>query len=198
VSENNNINKVNIDAVEIPQSNYMIDDIPTEETHPWHRYFARGYDLLISGLLIPLLLLPAFILAANMGFNVNYLVIGFLSLFIYIFIEAGLIALFGTTLGKWAFGITILTIEGKKLTYLQGLRRSFGVWIKGLGLGLPIVALITQLASYSKLTDFGITSWDKKGGFEVHHKGISKLRAGVLIVLYFVLYFGVMTLEHFL
>lgn len=198
MSENNNLYEVNVNSVEIPEGNYMIEDEPIKETHPWHRFFARGFDMLIFSTLIPLSMLPLLIYAANMGIEVNFLILGFISLFIYVFIEAGIIAFCGTTIGKWAFGIKVLTQEGKKLTYMEGLKRSFGVWIKGLGLGIPLISFFTQIAAHGTLTENGITSWDQKGGFVVHHKGISKPRAVFLIVFYFVLYFGLQFSEFFI
>jgi hypothetical protein len=42
-----------------------------------------------------------------------------------------------------------------------GLARDLAVLFKGLGLGLPIVALIMMLVAYNRLKNRGSTSWDR-------------------------------------
>ena len=46
----------------------------------------------------------------------------------------------------------------------------------GLGLGLPIVSIITQIVAYRNLTTYRETSWDKSGGFVVSHQQIGGRR----------------------
>lgn len=55
-----------------------------------------------------------------------------------------------------------------------------------MGIGLPLISLVTNIESYNELTKKGITSWDRDGGFVVsHHKiGIFKI---ILAILLFIL-----------
>lgn len=56
-----------------------------------------------------------------------------------------------------------------------------------MGIGFPIATLITLLIAYKKLTEEGITTWDRKGGFVVSHKKIGALRTIVMIFLFIIL-----------
>jgi uncharacterized RDD family membrane protein YckC len=76
----------------------------------------------------------------------------------------------GTTPGKWIMGIRIRTAVGNKLGYLTALSRMIRVWIVGMGLGLPIVSLITLLISRAKLNSDGQTGWDERLNLRVMHR----------------------------
>jgi uncharacterized RDD family membrane protein YckC len=197
MSENNLVNEKEFNSEQVI-GDANVDDAPVIITHPWHRYFARGIDTIVVSYTIAFLMLPLVMATGFINLDANFLILAFFILFLSLFIEAGFISLFGTTIGKFAFGIKVLTLEGKKLTYKQSLQRSFGVWVKGLGLGIPIVSLFTQISAYEKISELGSASWDQKGGFVVHYKGIGKLRAAFFIVLYFAIYFATSWIEYML
>jgi hypothetical protein len=46
------------------------------------------------------------------------------------------------------------------LSFSEALNRSFLVFVQGVGLGIPFVALFTQLFAYRRLTKTGTTLWD--------------------------------------
>lgn len=121
------------------------------------------------------------------------LLFGILVVFVWIFIEALLLSTWGNTPGKWLLKTTLRDSAGQKLAFHSGLRRSFSVWWKGLGLGLPIVAAITNILAYRKLTKEGVTSWDRQGGYLVTHEKIGPVRI-VLGILWLI---GVMLLIGF-
>ena len=104
--------------------------------------------------------------------EVNNLLLGMLVVFVWIAIETVLLSTWGTTPGKWLLGITLRTRQGGKLDAGAALRRSFNVWLKGLGLGIPIVCLITLAASHKRLTKQGETSWDA-GRHQVRHAPVT-------------------------
>lgn len=189
----------NLDEIK-PDGQETIVDEPVNEpaiiTHPWYRYFARAIDMTIIGIIATIACTPLFILMELMNYYSLAIIIAIFSMLLSIFIEAGLLTLFGTTPGKLAFGIRVVTSENKNLTYLQSLKRCVGVWIRGLGLSIPLISFFTQLASYEKLTQEGITAWDQKGGFIVQHKEISKLRAALFIILYIASSIGLKLLEY--
>ena len=138
------------------------------EPHPWMRYFARTIDIvlfsmgagLVSGIMLPLL---------GRFVNVALLLILVISMWVFgwIFIESALLATWGTTPGKWLFGLTLRTARGTKLDFPTALRRTLKVWVRGLALGLPIVSLIALVIAYNRLKEKGETSWDAEGGFQV-------------------------------
>jgi uncharacterized RDD family membrane protein YckC len=107
-------------------------------------------------------------------------------LFLWNFVEAFLLSTWGTTLGKWLLGTSVRDIRGNKLTYNAALSRSFQVWIKGLGLGIPIISFLTIINSYYKLTGkFGKTSWDFQVRYSVQHKKLNPIGVIMVIVINF-------------
>ena len=103
-------------------------------------------------------------------------IFGMLIIFLWVFVEAVLLATFGTTPGKWLLRITIQDSEGQKLTFSKAFKRSLLVWIKGMGIGIPMISAITVIVAYSNLVKDNITSWDSEGGIVVSHSKIGMLR----------------------
>ncbi len=160
--------------------------------HPWRRYFARTVDFVCIGLpmiflsfVIGYLLFPQ---AADilMEFIENPIIF---SIVFYIIIWVPLEALFlsvaGTTPAKWIFGIRVISKTGDNLSYANALKRSFLVFVQGLGFGIPLVVFFTQFFAYRRLTKTGTTLWDTSVGSAVTHKKWSVIRvmAGVFLTL---------------
>ena len=146
---------------------------PQEINHqrPWIRFFARWTDMAVFQFFLLML-------------NIEFSFVVYISIYGWIFIEAILLSVWGTTLGKWLLGTTVRDIRGNKLTYQSALARSFEVLLKGLALGIPIVHFITLIISYNQLTgNWGKTSWDLNGGYQVKHKKINPLGAIVVIII---------------
>jgi len=99
---------------------------------------------------------------------------------------------FGTTPGKSLLGIKIRALSGKKISYSTGMRRGFLVWLNGMGMGIPFVALFTMIIAYSKLKRNGITSWDERCGISVIHYQLSIFRV-ILFITIFIFCFSIWT-----
>ncbi|MBD2078050.1 RDD family protein [Phormidium sp. FACHB-592] len=151
------------------------------QTRPWLRWAARSFDFFLFSFLVGIVLELIYPSALNIP------ALDILLIFVYVFVEPTMLCSWGTTPGKALFKIRLRRQNETKLNYLQALSRSFSVWIKGLGLGVPFISLFTLLNSYNCLTNEGITSWDRDGGFSVSHQIISLLRT-ILIVLLFLLF----------
>lgn len=94
----------------------------------------------------------------------------FWALLIWHGLEGILIHLFGTTPGKALFGIHIVTERGSKVSVINGIYRSFLVYI--LGVGLFYFSLITFAAmtfSFFRLMARGTTAWDQILRLRVEH-----------------------------
>lgn len=159
--------------------------------HPWRRFFARTVDVSTIGLL--LFVLVAFAVGATMpakaeGFAKaleNPIIAGFLLYLVWIPAEAAFLSLFGATPAKWLFGIRVVHSNGGLLSFSQAIKRSFLVWIQGVGLGIPFVALFTQLFAYRRLTKTGTTLWDTSTSAVVQHKQWGLFRAVVCTAVVF-------------
>ncbi len=128
---------------------------------PWLRYWARSIDILIGCFIVAYswsYIHPSSY-SALVEYVYEYLLTGVLY-GIWLFVEALIVSMFGTTPGKWLFNLYVLDREGNKLNYSLALKRSFLVLYRGLGLGIPIVALFTSIKAYGKLTSNIFTSWD--------------------------------------
>jgi len=152
---------------------------PTRQIRPWVRYFARILDIFFFSMLVGFMLG----MFAPSVLDIPSSLLGMAILFIWIFQESILLANCGTTPGKWLFKIKVRNSKGQKLTFSEALNRSFSVWLKGLGAGVPIISLITLLISRSKLKRDAITAWDEEGGFVVTHGKIGALRSVVIVLL---------------
>lgn len=163
-----------------------VKEIPSEEkpkpsttakVHPWIRYWARYIDIVAFSLVFGVFL-AIFIPSALE--SSDYL-LTILILFVWIFAESALLSSWGTTPGKWLLRIKLAGPNGKP-EFSKALNRSFAVWLKGLGLGIPIISLFTLISSYNHLTKEGITSWDRDGNFTVSHEKIGVIRIIVAII----------------
>lgn len=152
--------------------------------HPWRRFFARTVDMLF--LAIPLYAVLVFglisVLPANaekiVGTLGNPIAAAVLAYLLWVPIEAALLANFGTTPAKWVFGIRVLKVNGRKLTFAEALQRAAFVCIYGDGFGVPIIALFTRAYAYDKLKKTGTTKWDTISASAILH---SKWGAGRIV-----------------
>jgi len=75
--------------------------------------------------------------------------------------------------------------DGSNLVFGHALSRSFGVWIKGLGTGLiPLVTLITCLFAHGRLSNTGVTTWDRDGRFKVTHRKVGIMRTLITVAIF--------------
>jgi len=160
--------------------------IDTDKTQirPWPRFWARQFDYALFGFAVAIAAIfvyPEVLKMPQMGF-------GLIIVFLWTFVEAFFLSTWGTTPGKWFCKVLVRDAGGKKLTYSAALGRSFNVWIKGIGFGLPLVTMITEIVAYNKLTANGKTTWDAEGGFNVTHSKIGFIRAFFMILLFVAYY----------
>jgi RDD family len=122
--------------------------------------------------------------------GINHFLDIFFTVIMWLPIEALFLWGLGTTPGKWVFGIKVRTQAGGTLRYWIALTRAFLVFIKGLGLTIPLVSLITLIVSYDRLIKTGSTSWDKDLGTTVSYEKMTDARLVfcVLAVIVWALY----------
>ena len=148
------------------------------KAHPWVRYWARYIDMVAFSFVFGVFLgifIPSILESSN-------IILTILVLFVWTFIESALLSYWGTTPGKWLLNINLVGPNGKP-EFSAALNRSFAVWFKGLGLGIPIVSLFTLTSSYDRLTKEGMTSWDKEGHFTITHGKIGIIQIIVIIAI---------------
>ncbi len=148
---------------------------------PWVRYWARTFDMTFLFLAVGGIL--GVVAPDALDDKVFGNLFGFVCLAAWVLIEPLHLVSGGTTPGKWLFRTRVVTTDGRRLTYEDALMRSFRVWWRGMGVGAPIISLITLIAAHEKLTRNGVTSWDREGNFTVVHK---RLGPGRVVAIAFV------------
>ncbi len=107
---------------------------------------------------------------------------GLVLLVVYNFVEPAMFAFCGTTPMKWLLNVRVRNAAGNKLSYGMALNRVFKIWLRGEGLGIPLVSLFTQLSAYNTLKNQGITSWDREASIQVSHKPIEWWRWTAMVM----------------
>jgi uncharacterized RDD family membrane protein YckC len=159
----------------------LIEDGP--QRRPWVRYWARWIDGLLINFVVGI---PIYtVLPDELDNRLIDQLIQASTLALWIPIEAALISTFGCTPGKALLRIRVSNKDGSNLKFNQALSRGFGVWLKGLGTGLiPIVTVITCLASHQSLSKTGATNWDRDGRFKVTHRKVGMVRTLIVIAIF--------------
>ena len=170
-----------------------VDDDGWQSTKPapWRRYFARMFDAVILGALIWMVLGLAFAaLSTQMyqtffgtgGLADNPLLSTMMTFALMMPVEALMLGLSGTTAGKWVFGMRVTDSRGCAIGFSDALRREGAVFLRGLGLGIPIVSLFTLVSGYNALTKSGFTTWDRGEPWIVTYRRSGAVQISLSIV----------------
>ncbi|MBA1245814.1 RDD family protein [Pseudomonas japonica] len=125
-------------------------------TKAWPRFFARLLDTWLETLILSFV--AGIILGAmSTGFNRWISIPGSDALLAIILFPGAMVfdaviyAVCGNTLGKALLGIRVVSHTQEKLTFSQYLTRGFRLWFSGMGLGIPLVNLLTWAMQYRKV-----------------------------------------------
>jgi len=147
---------------EPPRSIPLQNDVDPHPMHPWRRLFARTLDYNLYLLPLELLCLLGFRLnPASAGGRIATSVSAVLAYVLMLCIEPVLLHFFGTTPGKWLFGLRITNYDGTHLTYEEGIRRTWNVIRYGYGYGAPFYNLYRQWKCYNLCLDGEEQPWDE-------------------------------------
>jgi uncharacterized RDD family membrane protein YckC len=178
----------------ISQASEGSDKFLGDTNRPWRRFFARCVDIYTLGLLsLIVVILGASILFPSKApvfakILDNQIIANCVLLIWWIPLEAFLLSTAGTTPAKWLFGMSIKTTDGNNLSFEAALQRSFLVVLQGMAFGIPIVAILTHMFAYRRLTNTGTTLWDTTVNSVVSHKTWGAERAIICVVAVLVTY----------
>ncbi|MDM0113850.1 RDD family protein [Variovorax sp. J22R133] len=134
---------------------------------PWRRCCARLLDVALlsipAGFLLGAalaLLAPSFADWVGSPDPGTRLALGFMLVPLALLTEAVVFGLFGTTPGKFLFGIRIVTASGACPGFTQYLKRTLALYWRGMALSLPLVSLITMLDEYRRVRNGQSASYD--------------------------------------
>lgn len=134
--------------------------------HPWRRLLARALD---HSLCI-LLLNAALVLGLRFTFGegiLNTLVEDYLAWGVQFLLEPLLLATWGTTPGKWIFGLKVRNADGGKLTFGEAVARLAVLFRYGEGWGIPIYQLYRNYKSYRACSDGEVLPWDEGRSYAI-------------------------------
>ena len=158
------------------------DTLPKEH-FPWQRFFARLLDAQIYRSLW-VLILPA------LGFNMlkssrgGVLSLELLTLGTMFLLEPLLLSRFGTTPGKWLFGLRVTSPDGRRLTYAEGRERTAYLFWYGIRLNLPFFRLYRLYVSYTDEQQEKELPWEDRSEQTIRdHAGWRFAAAAALAVL---------------
>ncbi len=145
---------------------------------PWRRYFARTLDLSIYNM--------AFVSFYMLAFNtdltgINTVFATIVSLVLMVIIEPLLISKFGTTIGKFVFGIYIRDKDEKLPTYSQAFQRTCQAMIFGMGLQIPLLTIYTNWKSYSTYKNIVDLPWEFYTNIYLKDKKFVRIIAYLLV-----------------
>ena len=182
-------------------------DVYTVAPRPWHRLIARLIDHSIYS--IPYMVSCAILLSILNAIRpidkdaVVFLVLLILTLLSpmpYV-LESLLMGTLGNTPGKLLLNSRVLNEHGEKLSFLQALQRTGGVWVRGgpLVAYVPVFGFLGLLGlgvyQYTQLVTLGTVSWDRNQALLYEHGSISAARVGALIAVFIglLIWFGVLS-----
>jgi hypothetical protein len=115
--------------------------------------------------------------------SMKFIFLNMLLTFIYVFVESAFLVIWGTTPGKFLLNIQLVPSKQRKITFDIAFKRSFMVWLQGVGLGFPLATLILSFVWLGKLKSDKITSWDKSTHINVIHNKNSSVKLAIFVLI---------------
>lgn len=150
--------------------------IEHENIRPWVRYWARYIDMYFFLMLI--MILQKLLFPTQ---QLDIYIVAYGIYFIWMLLEAQLMATWGTTPGKWLLKTKVLDKDNNKLTLKTALIRGFLVWSLGMAMA-TIFSNVAEAFAYVSLKKNGITMWDKYCNCNVTHEKFGPERIPLIIV----------------
>ncbi len=160
---------------------------------PWRRFFARGLDGVFYNLIAFIILIFLFninLINFELEFKIVIYFVGVIFLFIF---EPIFLSVFGTTFGKFFFGIFVRDNNGNKLSYKDARERMLSVFIKGNGLNIFPFILFRNYKSYQSYSKGEKLDWEINS--KIYLK-TEKLWCVAFSIFFVILYFFTLILSH--
>lgn len=150
----------------------------------WPRAFARLLDLTWEMSII-MAVMAYFISSASIsigfGSPVLYLML-FISLPIALMLDAVIASLLGNTPFKALIGVKAVTARGERLGLGKHIRRNYGVWTDGLGMGILPMSLYTLVRQFKRVSGRREAIYDERLHARSHSSNYAGLRLTSLVL----------------
>ena len=159
------------------------EDTMPKVTSPWIRYFARSIDAAIYMILWNMFL--------SLVLHINIMETGFAGLAadliayncLFLLAEPLMLSRFGTTPGKFLFGLRVTAETGARLTHGEALHRTWTVLKKGCGFNLPVYWIIRMYKSYRACKDGETLDWEQETLLWLNDRYIPLKVSGSVVIL---------------
>ncbi len=163
------------------RTNPLIDLNGALPAGSWIRCGARTLDVLLETFVLGVIV---GIIGGTLSLPNEVLAIVFLPFALVL--DSIVHAIFGTTFGKWLFGIKVVDLLGAPVSAGRYFYRNLRVWWGGYGLGLPIVCLITGSVQQYRILKGKPATYDQALGLNsirYNATGLKTLGGVVLLIL---------------
>jgi uncharacterized RDD family membrane protein YckC len=154
---------------------------PLAPAGPWRRFFARAFDLQWESFIVAALtvwLVPVKIWTSPYA----TLALIFTTLPLALVLDALVSAVFGATPGKALLGLKVVDLHAEPLKASGYLARNAALWVEGLGLGVPVLTLITLFVALRKVRHKQSAAWDRAKGSRVLHQPKPAISALIFLI----------------
>lgn len=153
--------------------------------HPIRRFLARMTDYAILRMLFKLLIVVVLRIRPYGEFLSGLITYG--TPFLMIPIASFMIYKWGTTPGKWIYGLSVLSENGCKLSYADAMEREWLVLARGYGFGIPIWSVVRLVKSYNSYQEYEM-DWDRFCEFQFKDwnkqmKGIAAASIAIIVAM---------------
>ena len=134
--------------------------------YPWRRFFARWLDFFLYGFLWSAF--GMLVLRFDPPDNVIFTLLGsYLNYATMLVVEPLLLSTWGYTPGKWIFGLRVRDTCGGKIRWTAAMTRTWLLFVKGMGYGIPFYNLYRYYKSYRACTDCEVLPWEEECGYAI-------------------------------
>ena len=159
------LNRLNRPADQPGFFDLRADAAPTV-SHPWRRFFARSLDLSLCSLLWMAVCLFLFRWHPDNTWPIR-LLNSYVAYGILLVTEPVLLCTWGYTPGKWIFGLAVRSPLGQKLTWGKAVDRTWGVFARGEGYGIPFYRLWRKYKCYCQCKDGEPEAWEEDTSYTI-------------------------------
>ena len=159
------LNRLNRPADQPGFFDLRADAAPTV-AHPWRRFFARSLDLSLCSLLWMAVCLFLFRWHPDNTWPIR-LLNSYVAYGILLVTEPVLLCTWGYTPGKWIFGLAVRSPLGQKLTWGKAVDRTWGVFARGEGYGIPFYRLWRKYKCYCQCKDGEPEAWEEDTSYTI-------------------------------
>lgn len=147
---------------EMPNSYFSVaSDMEPQAFCPWRRFLARMLDLAVYSLVWVFLLVFLFKQPLSQTDGIIHVMGTIFAMGVMVLLEPLLLHKFGTTIGKFCFGLRIEDTDGTHLRYSDAFARTVGVLVNGLCLRIPFLEWYFLWRSYKRCTNNEPQLWEE-------------------------------------